>query len=89
MPLASGVDPLGTLVRGRVRVRVTVRVTVRVRVGVGVRDGVRVRVGVRVRIRVRVRCVTETLNILLAVTGSLKRPTSACLGQPRYAVAQY
>ena len=33
--------------------------------------------------------VTETLNILLAVTGSLKRPTSACLGQPRYAVAQY
>ena len=34
-------------------------------------------------------CVTETLNILLAVTGSLKRPTSACLGQPSYAVAQY
>ena len=34
-------------------------------------------------------CVTDTLNILLAVTGSLKRPTSACLGQPSHAVAQY
>ena len=70
-----------------VRVRVRVRVGVRVGVRDGVRVGVGIRVGVRVRIRVRVR--VETLNILLAVTGSLKRPTSACLDPPSDAVAQY
>ena len=57
----------------------------RLGLGLGMGSGL----GLGLGLELGLGCVTDTLNILLAVTGSLKRPTSACLGQPRYAAAQY